>query len=91
MTDKDIQRMQRRIDEGIQLAQHRLWERAGRSNLTLVVCRNGKVVEIGNFLCVHLTDGAVQYGSILTVNVYRISADYSVAGDNTVGRSRGLL
>ena len=46
MTDKDIQRMQRRIDEGIQLAQHRLWERARRSNLTLVVCRNGKVVEI---------------------------------------------
>ena len=34
MTDKDIHRMQRRIDEGIQLAQHRLWERAGRSNLT---------------------------------------------------------
>lgn len=46
MTDKEIRRMQRRIDEGIQLAQRRLWERAGRANLSLVVCRNGKVMEI---------------------------------------------
>ncbi|MGN0233074.1 MAG: hypothetical protein ACI4B5_01465 [Bacteroidaceae bacterium] len=46
MTDKDIRRMQRRIDEGIQLAQHRLWKRAGRANLSLVVCRNGKVMEV---------------------------------------------
>lgn len=46
MTDKEIRRMQRRIDEGIQLAHHRLWERAGRSHLSLVVCRDGKVTEV---------------------------------------------
>ena len=46
MTDKEIRRMQRRIDDGIQLAQHRLWERAGRARLSLVVCRDGKVIEI---------------------------------------------
>lgn len=46
MTDKEIRRMQRRIDEGIQLAHHRLWERAGRTHLSLVVCRNGKVIEV---------------------------------------------
>ena len=38
--------MQRRIDEGIQLAHHRLWERAGRTRLSLVVCRKGKVIEV---------------------------------------------
>ena len=46
MTDKEIRRMQRRIDEGIQLPHHRLWERAGRTRLSLVVCRNGKVIEV---------------------------------------------
>ncbi len=46
MTDKEIRRMQRRIDEGIQLAHRRLWARAGRSRLALVVYRGGKVIEI---------------------------------------------
>ena len=46
MTDREIRRMQRRIDEGIQLAHNRLWERAGRTCLSLVVCRNGKVIEV---------------------------------------------
>lgn len=46
MTDKEIRRMQRRIDEGIQLAHHRLWKRAGIARQSLVVWRNGKVMEI---------------------------------------------
>ena len=46
MTDKDIRRMQRRIDEGIQLAHRRLWERAGHARQSLVVWRDGKIMEV---------------------------------------------
>lgn len=38
--------MQRRIDEGIFLAQRRLVERARLTHSTLVICRKGKVVEV---------------------------------------------
>ena len=36
----------RRIDKGILLAQTRLIEKAKRDNLTLVVRRNGRVMEV---------------------------------------------
>lgn len=45
MTDKEIRDMQRRIDEGIRVAQERLWHRAQFNHQTLVVARNGKIVE----------------------------------------------
>ncbi|HBC28255.1 MAG TPA: hypothetical protein DC006_00920 [Prevotellaceae bacterium] len=46
MTDREIRRMQQRIDEGIRLAHRRLWKRAGHAHLSLVVYRDGKVVEV---------------------------------------------
>ena len=39
MTDHEVEEMQRRIDEGILLAQARLRERAQHDGLTLVVVR----------------------------------------------------
>jgi hypothetical protein len=36
MTDIEIMEMQRRIDEGIHLAQKRLWERARNNRQTLI-------------------------------------------------------
>ena len=44
------------------------------------------VVQICNLLCVHLTDGAAQYGSILTVNIYQVSINHTVSGDYAVCR-----
>lgn len=38
--------MQRRIDEGIYLAQRRLAIRAREDNESLVVCKEGEIVEI---------------------------------------------
>lgn len=46
MTDKEVLEMQVRIDEGIRLAQERLWKRAGRDGNTLVVVRDGKLQEV---------------------------------------------
>jgi len=46
MTDLEVIEMQERIDEGILLAQTRLVQRAQHNNLSLVVCRNGKVIEV---------------------------------------------
>ena len=46
MTDREVEEMQRRIDEGIQLAQSRLCERAMHDGLSLVVTRNGKLMEL---------------------------------------------
>lgn len=46
MTDQEIMEMQRRIDEGIQLAHQRLWQRASISHQTLVVNQGGKLQEI---------------------------------------------
>ena len=42
----EVAEMQRKIDEGIFLAQERLVKRAKHDNLTLVIVRNGQVVEI---------------------------------------------
>ncbi len=46
MSDRDIAEMQQRIDAGIVLAQERLVERSRLFNSTLVVARNGKVIEV---------------------------------------------
>ncbi len=46
MKEREIQDMQRRIDEGIQLAHKRLWHRAGILQQTLVVARDGKIQEM---------------------------------------------
>lgn len=46
MSEKEILEMQRRIDEGIRLAQKRLWERARTTQQTLVVCNDGEIVEM---------------------------------------------
>lgn len=42
----EFKEMQRRIDEGIYLAQRRLAIRAREDNQSLVVCREGEIVEI---------------------------------------------
>ena len=46
MSEKEILEMQRRIDEGIRLAQKRLWERARTTQQTLVICNEGEIVEM---------------------------------------------
>jgi len=46
MKEKEILEMQRLIDEGVHLAQYRLWQRAGAANQSLVVCRGGKILEM---------------------------------------------
>ena len=46
MKEKEILEMQRLIDEGVRRAQSRLWQRAGAANQSLVVCRNGKIMEL---------------------------------------------
>ena len=46
MNELEVAEMQRKIDEGIFLAQERLVKRAKHDNLTLVIVRNGQVVEI---------------------------------------------
>lgn len=46
MNELEVAEMQRKIDEGIFLAQERLIKRAKHDNLTLVIVRNGQLVEI---------------------------------------------
>lgn len=46
MSEIEVAEMQRKIDEGILRAQERLIERAKHDNLSLVVARDGEVVEI---------------------------------------------
>ena len=46
MKEKDILEMQRLIDEGVRRAQYRLLQRACAANQALVVCRNGKILEM---------------------------------------------
>ena len=46
MNEREKVELARRIDKGILLAQTRLIEKAKRDNLTLVVRRNGRVMEI---------------------------------------------
>ena len=45
MKEKEILEMQRLIDEGVRKAQYRLLQRACAANQTLVVCRDGKILE----------------------------------------------
>ena len=46
MSEREIADMQQRIDKGIMLAQKRLVERAKLFGSTLVVARDGQVVEL---------------------------------------------
>ena len=46
MNEREKIELARRIDKGILLAQTRLIEKAKRDNLTLVVLRNGRVMEV---------------------------------------------
>lgn len=46
MNDRDIALMQQKIDQGILLAQERLVERSRLFHTTLVVSREGRVVEL---------------------------------------------
>ena len=46
MNEREKLELARRIDKGILLAQTRLIEKAKRDNLTLVVRRNGRVMEV---------------------------------------------
>lgn len=54
MNDKDIMDMQCKIDEGIVLAHRRLLERASLTGQTLVVAREGRIV---NFVPDHGAGG----------------------------------
>ena len=54
MSEDEVYEMQRKIDEGIYLAQERLIERAMHNHTTLVVAREGQVVEVmAEELCPH--------------------------------------
>lgn len=46
MSEDEVYEMQRKIDEGIYLAQERLIERAKHNHTTLVIVRGGQVVEV---------------------------------------------
>ncbi|MBR4130389.1 MAG: hypothetical protein IKU02_05610 [Bacteroidaceae bacterium] len=46
MKEHEILEMQRLIDEGVRKAQYRLLQRACAANQALVVCRNGKILEM---------------------------------------------
>ena len=46
MKEHEILEMQRLIDEGVRNAQYRLLQRACAANQALVVCRNGKILEM---------------------------------------------
>lgn len=46
MKEKEILKMQRLIDEGVRRAQSRLWQRAGAARQSLIVCREGKILEL---------------------------------------------
>ncbi len=46
MSEAEVAEMQRKIDQGIHLAQKRLIERAKHNHTTLIISRNNKVVEV---------------------------------------------
>lgn len=46
MSEAEVDEMQRKIDEGIYLAQERLIERARHNHTTLVVAQGGRIVEV---------------------------------------------
>lgn len=58
MIEKEVLEMHRLIDEGVRRAQKRLWHRAGMAQQSLVVFRDGKVVEMVPELDKSVTDGS---------------------------------
>ena len=46
MKEKEILEMQRLIDEGVRRAQFRLLQRACATHQSIVVCRDGKIIEM---------------------------------------------
>ena len=46
MKEQEILEMQRLIDEGVRKAQYRRLQRACAAGQSLVVCRNGKILEL---------------------------------------------
>lgn len=46
MSEREKNDLQRRIDKGILLAQTRLIEKAKREHLSLIICRNGNILDI---------------------------------------------
>lgn len=58
MKEKEILEMQRLIDEGVRKAQYRLLQRAHASNQSLVVCRNGKILELVPDVEQNMTEGS---------------------------------
>lgn len=46
MSEAEVIEMQRKIDEGIHLAQERLIERARHNHTTLIISRNNQVIEV---------------------------------------------
>ena len=46
MSEAEVDEMQRKIDEGIHLAQERLIERARHNHTTLVVAQGDRIVEV---------------------------------------------
>ena len=57
MKEKEIREMQRLIDEGVRKAQYRLLQRAGAARQSLVVCRDGKILELIPEVEPSMTDG----------------------------------
>ena len=57
MKEKEILEMQRLIDEGVRKAQYRLLQRACASGQSLVVCREGKILEMVPEVEPSMTDG----------------------------------
>ncbi|MBP5393738.1 MAG: hypothetical protein J6Y59_07985 [Bacteroidaceae bacterium] len=58
MKEKEILEMQRLIDEGVRKAQYRLLQRACAARQSLVVCRNGKILELVPEVEPNMTEGS---------------------------------
>ena len=58
MKEKEILAMQRRIDEDIRQPQSRLLQRASAARQSLVVCRNGKILELVPDVEQNMTEGS---------------------------------
>lgn len=57
MKEKEILEMMRLIDEGVHRAQSRLCGRASAAQQSLVVCRDGKIMEMVPKAETYFTDG----------------------------------
>lgn len=58
MKEKEILEMQRLIDEGVRKAQYRLLQRASAARQSLVVCRNGKILELIPDVELNMSEGS---------------------------------